>query len=259
MADMRGVVDFGGRGQGILLLHGLMGRATTWWCTARWLVEHGRVVGIDARAHGRNPHRARADTTEQFAQDAADRIRELDLAPAIVIGHSMGGLHALAVAADHPELVRAIVVEDMAPDYRGRTAEVWRPVVDAWPPVFSSIAHVRQFFGRAGDYFAECVEEREDGYHLLTDVDELFEIAQEWGRRDFWAMAERVRCPVLAVQAGDGPTPVGQMAELTRRTAGPARHVTIDGSGHLVHDDAPGEYRRVVEEFLSELPVGVTP
>jgi pimeloyl-ACP methyl ester carboxylesterase len=255
MADMRGVVEFGGQGQAILLLHGLMGRATTWWCTARWLTEHGRVVGIDARAHGRNPDRHRADTTEDFAQDAADRIRQLDLAPAVVIGHSMGGLHALAVAADHPDLVRGVVVEDMAPDYRGRTADIWRPVFDAWPSVFNSIAHVRQFFGRAGDYFAECVEERDDGYHLLADIDELFGIAQEWGRRDFWATVERVRCPVLAIEAGDTSTPVGQMAELAGRTNGPARHVKIDGSGHLVHDDAPGEYRRVVTEFLSELGV----
>ena len=46
------MVDFGGEGQGILLLHGLTGRAANWTATARWLSRHGRVVGYDARGHG---------------------------------------------------------------------------------------------------------------------------------------------------------------------------------------------------------------
>jgi pimeloyl-ACP methyl ester carboxylesterase len=247
MAD--GVVEFGGDGPGILLLHGLMGRATTWWRPARWLTAYGRVVGLDARAHGRNPHRKRCDT-EQFAQDAADRIQELGLGPAVVIGHSMGGLHAIALAAGHPDLVSGIVVEDMAPDQRGRTADVWRPYFESWP-VFRSLAHVREFFGAAGDYFVECVEERADGYHLIGDLDELVDIAQEWGERDYWDLVARVRCPTLVIEAGDSPMPPGQQAELARRTGG--RHLKINGTGHIVHDDAPQEFRGAVEAFLSRV------
>ncbi|HEY3609595.1 MAG TPA: alpha/beta hydrolase [Pseudonocardiaceae bacterium] len=247
MAD--GVVEFGGDGPGILLLHGLMGRATTWWRTARWLTTYGRVVGLDARAHGRNPHRKRCDT-EQFAQDAADRIRALGLGPAIAIGHSMGGLHVIALAAGHPDLVRGIVVEDMAPDQRGRTADVWRPYFESWP-VFRSLAHVREFFGGAGDYFVECVEERADGYHLIGDLDELIAIAQEWGERDYWDLVTSIRCPMLAIEAGDSPMPPGQMAAMAERAGG--WHLKIDGAGHIVHDDAPQEYRGAVEAFLSQL------
>lgn len=246
---MRGVVEFGGTGQGIVLLHGLMGRATTWWRTAQWLTPYGRVIGLDARAHGRNPHRHRCDT-EQFAQDVADRIDELDLAPAIVIGHSMGGLHAIALAAKHPNLVKALVVEDMAPDNTGRTADVWRPYFDSWPD-FRSLAHVRDFFGPAGDYFVECVEERDDGYHLIAELDELYEIAEEWGRRDYWGLVEAVQAPMLVIEAGNGPMPPGQQAEMAARTAGDAWHLRFEHSGHIVHDDAPQEFRGAVEAFLS--------
>ena len=41
----------------MLLLHGLMSRATAWWPVAQWLTPFGRVVGIDQRGHGRNPQR----------------------------------------------------------------------------------------------------------------------------------------------------------------------------------------------------------
>jgi pimeloyl-ACP methyl ester carboxylesterase len=246
---MRGVVEFGGAGPGIVLLHGLMGRATTWWPTARWLTAYGRVVGLDARAHGRHPDRQGTDT-ERFARDVADRVTALDLAPAIVLGHSMGGLHAMALAATRPELVRALVVEDMAVDLRGRTADVWRPYFESWP-VFTSLGHVRQFFGAAGDYFVECVEERDDGYHLIADLTTLYEIAEEWGRRDYWDLVGRIRAPLLVIEAGDGPMPPGQQAEIARRAHG--LHVLVEHAGHVVHDTAAQEYRGAVEAFLSRV------
>ena len=245
------IVEFGGEGPGILLLHGLMGRATTWWRVARWLTGYGRVVGIDARAHGRNPHRGPAGT-EQFVADAVQVIREHDLGPVVAIGHSMGGLHALALAAWHPDLVRGIVIEDMAPDQRGRTVETWRPYFEAWPTPFASLAHVREFFGDYGDYFIECFEERADGYHLIADLDALYEIAAEWGRRDYWPLVESLRCPLLAIEAEHTAMPPGQMVEMARRVPG-GQHLLVAGAGHIVHDDAPEEYRGAVEAFLSAI------
>lgn len=245
------VVDFGGEGPPIVLLHGLMGRATTWWRVARWLAAYGHVVGLDARGHGRLRRPGRW-LTEEFADDVAELITELAEGPAVVIGHSMGGLHAWTLAARHPELVRAVVVEDMAPDQRGRTVDTWRGYFESWPVPFRSIAHVREFFGPTGDYFAECVEERADGYHLLADLDDLYRIAGEWGRREYWSFVAAVRCPLLVIEAGDTAMPPGQQAELARRVPD-GRHVVIEGVGHVVHDDAPQEYRGAVEAFLSEV------
>jgi pimeloyl-ACP methyl ester carboxylesterase len=247
------VIEFGGAGPGILLLHGLMGRATTWWPVAQWLTRYGRVVGLDARGHGRSPHRGGGWRTEDFVADAAEVVRSLDLGPVVAVGHSMGGLHAWTLAAVHPELVRAVVVEDMAPDQRGRTVDPWRSYFESWPVPFASLAHVRQFFGSLGDYFTECVEERDDGYHLIAALDELYEIAGEWGERDFWPFVERVACPLLAIEAEHTAMPAGQQAFLPVRAGGGGHHVVVEGAGHVVHHDAPEVYRGAVEAFLSEV------
>ncbi|WP_211260618.1 alpha/beta fold hydrolase [Amycolatopsis jejuensis] len=247
-----GLIDFGGEdrtGVSILLLHGLMGRARTWWPVAQWLKRYGRVRGLDARGHGRAPHTG-PWTTEQFAEDVADVLA--DLGPSVLIGHSMGGLHAWATAAKHPELVRAVVSEDFAPDQRGRTVETWRGYFESWPVPFESLAHVREFFGAAGDYFTECVEEREDGYHLIADLENLYEIAAEWGRRDYWSIVDGIRCPLLVVEGEHTAMPPGQQAEVAARVPG-ARHLVVPGSAHLPHAEAPETYRGAVEAFLSGL------
>ncbi len=244
------MVDFGGGGPTILLLHALMGRATTWWPVARWLTRYGKVIGLDARGHGRSPHRGGRWRTPDFVADAAELVTGVG-APAVVIGHSMGGLHAIALAAEHPELVRALVVEDVGIDLRGRTVDDWRALFDAWPVPFPSLRHVREFFGPAGDYFAECVEERADGYHFIAPPRELFDIAAEWGERGYWDLVERVTCPILVVEAEHTVMPAGQQAQIPRRAPGGGTHFVVPGAGHLVHEAAPRVFQGAVEAFLS--------
>lgn len=248
------VVEFGGEGPPILLLHGLMGRATTWWAVARWLAAHGRVVGLDARGHGRSTARG-PWTVEAMAGDAEAVLEPLG--PGVVVGHSMGGLHGLVLAALRPDLVRALVVEDMGVDFRGRDAGAARDWFAAVPQPFGSLAAVREAFGSArpefGDYQAECVEERADGYHLLTDVGPAADVAGEWARTAWWDHLPSVACPVLLVEAEESVTPPGQMAEMARRLPD-ARHVRIPGTGHLVHAAAPAAYRAAVEPHITRPP-----
>jgi pimeloyl-ACP methyl ester carboxylesterase len=243
------VTEFGGSGAPILLLHGLMGRASTWSPVAGWLAGHGRVVAVDARGHGRSGARG-PWTTDRMAADVVDVLTELG--PSVVVGHSMGGLHGLVAAARRPELVRALVVEDMGVDFRGRSAADARAWFAAIPQPFPSLAAVRRAFGHPraefGEYMTECVEERADGYHLLARVEHTTAIAAEWAERDHWAAVGSVRCPALLVEAEESVAPEGQMARMAARMPA-ATHVRVPGTGHLVRCGAG--FRPLVESFLS--------
>lgn len=238
----------------IVLLHGLMGRASTWWAHSRWLADHGRVFGVDARGHGDSPATG-PWRTERFVADLVEVIESLELGPLTVIGHSMGGLHGWELAALRPDLVEALVVEDMAPDHRGRTPDGWTSWFAAMPPTFPSVAAVRDAFGfprpSVGDYLAECVREGPDGYRLLTDPAQAGRIAEEWGTRSFWPGVRAVRCPTLLLQAEESPIAGDQMPEMAG-VMRDARHVLVPGTGHLLHDDAPDRFRALVSEFLGE-------
>ena len=142
------VLDFGGDGPGMLLLHGLMGRATTWAGTARRLAGAFHVVAIDQRGHGASD-RFGSYSRDDYVEDAAAAVRELGLAPAVVVGHSMGGLNAWVVAARHPELVAGLVIEDMPSRTAGRgELDRFREGSRQWPVPFLTLADVRAYFGR---------------------------------------------------------------------------------------------------------------
>ena len=241
----------GGEGAPIVLVHGLMGRGSTWSRQLPWLVGHGTVFTYDAPWHrGRDVPDAHPIGTERFVADLGDAVEALG-APVTLVGHSMGGLHAWCLAAARPELVAAVVVEDMAPDFRGRTTGPWEPWLHALPVEFDSAERVFAEFGEvAGRYFLEAFDRTDAGWRLHGHPEKWIEIAAEWGTRDYWQQWAGVRAPTLLIEAGNSVTPPGQMLRM-HETGGRTTYLAVPGAGHLVHDDAPQEYRGAVEAFLT--------
>src|SRR6478752_9416485 len=138
----------GGRGDPVVLVHGLMGRGSTWSRQLSWLTRLGAVYSYDAPWHrGRDVADPYPIRTERFVSDLGDAVAALGR-PAVMVGHSMGALHSWCLAADRPELVTALVVEDMAPDFRGRTTGPWEPWLHALPAEFGSAKEVYDEFGQ---------------------------------------------------------------------------------------------------------------
>lgn len=245
----------GGTGRPVVLVHGLMGRGSTWSRQLGWLTRLGSVYTYDAPWHrGRRADDALPVSTERFVAELGVAVEGVG-SPAVLIGHSMGGLHSWCLAAERPELVSALVVEDMAADFVGRTTGPWEPWLHALPEEFDSAEAVFAEFGPvAGQYFLEAFDRTETGWRLHGAPEKWIAIAAEWGTRDYWTQWQAVRAPVLLIEAGDSVVPPGQMARMVDLAGGRARHVRVPGAGHLVHDDAPEDYRRAVEAFLDSLP-----
>jgi pimeloyl-ACP methyl ester carboxylesterase len=241
----------GGSGAPVVLVHGLMGRGSTWSRQLPWLTGYGAVYTYDAPWHrGRDVADSAPVSTERFVEDLAAAITPLG-GPVTLIGHSMGGLHGWCLAAARPDLVRALVVEDMAPDFRGRTTGPWEPWLHALPVEFESAERVVAEFGDvAGRYFLEAFDRTATGWRLHGHTSRWIEIAAQWGTRDYWEQWHGVRVPTLLIEAGNSVTPPGQMARM-HETGSRTTYVHVPAAGHLVHDDAPQEYRNAVETFLS--------
>lgn len=113
----------------VMLLHGWMADADLNWCGAYGdLAAAGyRVLAIDHRGHGRGLRQLGDFRLADCAADAAAALRELNVAPALVVGYSMGGAIAQLMVRDYPEVVGGVVLSGTAQHWQDtRTRRAFR-------------------------------------------------------------------------------------------------------------------------------------
>ena len=99
-----------GGGRPVVLLHGAMGTIESCFAGLLPRLAAGReVVAVELQGHGHTADIDRHLTYEAFGEDVAALVRHLDLAPADIVGYSMGGAVGVQVAVRHPVLVRRLV------------------------------------------------------------------------------------------------------------------------------------------------------
>lgn len=100
----------GGKGEPLLLLHGLAGSTRNWVELLPDLVQRYRVLAVDLPGHAGSGRLPRGAPTADFAAAAAAVLEAEASRPALVAGHSFGGLVALRLAQSRPELVRGLLL-----------------------------------------------------------------------------------------------------------------------------------------------------
>ncbi len=97
----------------LLIVHGLYGSARNWSVISKRMSDSRRVIAVDQRNHGDSPW---FDTHSylDMAQDLA-QVVEHNGAPMDIVGHSMGGKAVMILALTRPDLVKRLLVADIAP------------------------------------------------------------------------------------------------------------------------------------------------
>ncbi|MEO3750605.1 alpha/beta hydrolase [Streptomyces sp. B6B3] len=252
-----------GPARGILLLHGLLGRAAHWADTARWLSGRYRAVALDQRGHGQS---AKPDSFDRdaYVADAAAAVEQLGLAPAALIGHAMGALTAWQLAARRPDLVRAVVLCDMRPSALGVSSQrEWEQWFASWPLPFATLADVRRWFGEEdptldrprparGEFFAEVMAEAPDGWRPAFRWEQMLAAREGWVHDAHWDELAQVRCPALVIRGIDGELGRAEAQEMVR-VLPRGEYADVPEAGHLAHLERPDAWREPVGAFLARV------
>lgn len=198
----------------VVLVPGTGATAATWAAVAEGLAPR-RTVAVDLRGHG-DSDRPGAYSIRAMADDVAALLPRVAPGPVDLVGHSLGGLVALRVAAAHPERVRRLVLEDVGMPH---------PRAPHPPPRPSGEL---QFDWRV-------VEQ------VRPEVDAP---APDWGR-----VVAAVTAPTLVVAGGARSfVDLAHVAELV--TALPYGRSVVLGTGHDVHAERPEAFTAEVRAFL---------
>ena len=251
----------------VVFLHGLFGRGKNWAGIARTLADHDHPsVLFDLPDHGRSHWSDHFDYAAMADEVAAElRLRLGTAASVSLVGHSMGGKVAMLLALQHPELVRSLVVVDIAPDisYQVRTSV---PLVKAMRELDLTTLKSR---GEAERLLARDVDDPAVRQFLLQNLkhtrtpddrngwrwelnlellgDHLDDVAAWPGV----SPELRYDGPVLWVGGAESPYIRPEHHDRMRQLFPQVRLVWIPGAGHWVHADAPAELTEELVNFLA--------
>ena len=105
--------NYGETGPPVIILHGLLGSSKNWHTAARKLAEECRVTVPSLRNHGGSPHGRHG--LDEMVGDVLHWLDQQDVSRVFLLGHSMGGMVAMALACRYPERLQGLVVVDISP------------------------------------------------------------------------------------------------------------------------------------------------
>ena len=260
-------VEWGQHGApSLVLLHGFQSNAHTWDTFSAAMAEKYHVLALDQRGHGDTGWAPGGDyAPASFLQDIVGFIDALQLAPTVLVGHSMGGRHAAMIAADHPDRVRKLVIVDtpaeLPPQMQAMLTQ--QPDTDAPPTVevFETFEEVIAN-GIAQYPLTPEAELRHANYHNLyrgSDGkwrwrwDPMLLVSRRRNRSlqgDLYAYLRRVSCPTLLLRGVSSPLLTAEVAQKMLEALPHGRLVEIPAAAHTVNADNAAEFERVTAAFL---------
>ena len=262
-------------GPPLVLVHGLGRRWQVFLPLIPSLSLRWHVYAFDLRGHGQSTHIARGYTVPRYARDLVNFLVGCVKAPAVLFGHSLGGMVSMWVAAHDSELVRALVLGDNAiagDEFQhsmypslftglhalaakgGSVEEMARGLakIELQVPGLDELVPIGDLPGNDDAYllwWARCLKQVDPDTFAMTLDQTCFE---GWNGD---TLLRQIACPTLLLQAN--PALGGLMTDedvkrATELLAHPV-HVMFPTLGHALYIQQPEPVLRAVTNFLEAL------
>ncbi|MDA1258700.1 MAG: alpha/beta hydrolase [Chloroflexi bacterium] len=247
----------------VILLHGVWSTGAVWHDISTALAESYHVRAVDFRGRSHSDWAADGDySTEAYVADVLGLYEAWSLKSATVIGHSMGGGVATALAAAHPERVDALVVIDAGPVMRAGSAIEFERQLASLSQDFPSVAAARAWQRQALPGISDDAVERrlqsrlvERNGRMVWREDPRIRTSRDMVVRpsedEMWARYLSVKAPTLFVLGGNSQLVTDEAEKRLVTEMADARAVRIANAGHNVFEDNHDDTVAAITAFLA--------
>ena len=247
----------------VIALHGFRGHSHSWDSFCEPMSSRCRLIALDQRGRGDSDWAPDKDyTSDAYVKDLEGFCLAMDLDRVTLVGHSMGGRNALLFAGRHPSMVSKLVVVDVGPESDPQSRVRIKADIMESPEEYDSLEDLLQIQQKKWAFISPEVLRR----RLVYETKDLpngklgwrydTEIRQQWREdrlppsEDSWPVIARIPCPTLIVRADETDTLPLPVAQRMTEVMPQARLEHVEQATHMVMEDNPQGFLRVVQDFL---------
>jgi pimeloyl-ACP methyl ester carboxylesterase len=259
-----------GSGEPLLLIPGLGLDHAYYRFGAPLLSRHLQVLAVDPRSIGRSTKSPPPYSVEGWADDFAAMIDQLRFGPIHVLGSSLGGAMALALAQRHPDKLKSLIVVggfselDRATElnFRLRLRLIQKlGMSDEVADYMGLWTLTRKFINSNAGYAVMRANQANIRANSAESYSAFIEALLKWGRCQpgqeqepkFTTLLASIKGPTLVVTSDNDHLIPRELSELIATSIPGAKLVVMPGAGHIPFMEQPEQVARIVLEFIASL------
>src|SRR5467141_137687 len=253
-------LDFGGDGkQPLIMLHGIGRVAHTFDHVARHFNQNYHVMAVDMRGHGDSDWDPKAAyLVEDYVKDIEGLAQQLRLRNIVIWGDSTGGRVAQVFAGLHPDLVAAVIAEDVGPERPreiadGFTSRLKQEDEKGWATEDELFAQLKTGSPRTADEILRAYahfgsKKRPDG-RVIWKRDPG--IGNGFVPTELWRFVRQIKSPIIYIVGGRSTiVPVATQEEM-KKVLPQVQVMTIPEVGHYPSEENTKEFLAIADKFLA--------
>jgi len=254
-------LDWGTTGKPpLIMLHGIGRVAHTFDHIAAHFSTNYHVMAVDMRGHGDSDWDPQgAYLVEDYVKDIEGLAGQLNLRNIVIWGNSTGGRVAQVFAGLHPELVAAVIAEDVGPERPreiadGLTSRIRREDERGWASEDELFAQLKAGNSRTSEQvlraYAHFGSKRRADGRIIWRRDP--KIADGFVPTELWRFVREIQSPIIYILGGRSTIVPAETQDQLRRTLPQVQIVTMPGLGHYPSEEKPEDFFEIVDRFLIE-------
>jgi pimeloyl-ACP methyl ester carboxylesterase len=243
----------------LIMLHGIGRVARTFDHIAPHFAPNYHVMAVDMRGHGDSDWDPKgAYLVEDYTKDIEGLAAQLHLRNITIWGNSTGGRVAQVFAGLHPELMSAVIAEDVGPERPTQVAESVTRLLKqedekGWASEDELLAQLKTSNPRTPDEilraYAHYGSKRRPDGRVIWKRDPA--IGNGFVPTELWRFVREIKSPIIYVLGGRSTiVPAGTQDEL-KKALPQAQIATIPGVGHYPSEENTQAYLAIVDKFLA--------